>query len=71
MDQHLVWLLILLVVGVVVSNLMVLKYTSKFKWPTNTDNDKDNENSTDKKTPDDETSSGAKNNEHSKSDRSP
>lgn len=65
MDQHLVWLLILLVIGVVVSNLMVLKYTSKFKWPTNKDS------STDKKTPDNETSSGAKNNEHSKSDRSP
>ena len=69
MDQHLVWLLILLVVGVVVSNLMVLKYTSKFKWPTNKDTNKDS--STDKKTPDNETSSGAKNNEHSKSDRSP
>lgn len=45
MDQHLVWLLILLVVGVVVSNLMVLKYTSKFKWPS-------------KQTPDEKSSSG-------------
>lgn len=34
MDQSLVWLLILLVIGVIVSNLMVLKYTSKFKWPS-------------------------------------
>lgn len=33
MDDYLVWLIILLVVGVVVSNLMVLKYTAKFKWP--------------------------------------
>ena len=45
MDKHLVWLLILLVLGVVVSNLMVLKYTSKFKWPTT-------------KKPDDDKSSG-------------
>jgi|GEM_PF-509076 hypothetical protein len=68
MDQHLVWLLILLVIGVVVSNLMVLKYTSKFKWPTNKDTNKDS--STDKKTPDNETSSGAENNKPSASDRS-
>lgn len=33
MDEHLVWLLILLVLGVVISNIMVLKYTAKFKWP--------------------------------------
>lgn len=37
MDQHMVWLIILLVVGVVVSNLMVLKYSAKFKWPSKTD----------------------------------
>ena len=59
MDQHLVWLLILLVVGVIVSNLMVLKYTSKFKWPTKDTTEKD------KKTPNDKTSSGA---DHSKED---
>jgi len=33
MDEHLVWLLIALVIGVIVSNLMVLKYSAKFKWP--------------------------------------
>ena len=49
MDQHLVWLIILLVVGVIVSNLMVLKYTSKFKWPTPKDDSYKNE-----KTPDDD-----------------
>ena len=45
MDDYLVWLIILLVVGVVVSNLMVLKYTAKFKWPgtksSNTEDDSD------------------------------
>lgn len=33
MDEYLVWLLILLVLGVIISNIMVLKYTAKFKWP--------------------------------------
>ncbi|RUO81461.1 DUF2897 domain-containing protein [Idiomarina tyrosinivorans] len=33
MDRYLVWLLVALVVGVVVSNIMVLKYAAKFKWP--------------------------------------
>lgn len=33
MDKHLVWLLIALVIGIIVSNLMVLKYSAKFKWP--------------------------------------
>ena len=33
MDKHLVWLLIALVLGVIISNIMVLKYTAKFKWP--------------------------------------
>lgn len=33
MDDYLVWLIILLVLGVVISNIMVLKYTAKFKWP--------------------------------------
>ena len=29
MDEYLVWLLILIEVGVVISNIMVLKYTGK------------------------------------------
>ncbi len=33
MDEYLVWLVILLVLGVIISNIMVLKYTTKFKWP--------------------------------------
>jgi len=49
MDQHLVWLIILLVVGVIASNLMVLKYTSRFKWPTPKDDNDRNE-----KTPDED-----------------
>lgn len=49
MDQHLVWLIILLVVGVIASNLMVLKYTSKFKWPTPKNDSNKNE-----KTPDED-----------------
>lgn len=50
MDDYLVWLIILLVVGVVVSNLMVLKYTAKVKWPgtkspeTENDSDQDTKN---------------------------
>ncbi|MDV6327101.1 DUF2897 family protein [Idiomarina sp. Sol25] len=50
MDGYLVWLIILLVVGVIVSNLMVLKYTAKFKWPdtksskTEDDSDQDTTN---------------------------
>ena len=56
MDQYTVWLLILLVVGVVVSNLMVLKYTSKFKWPTKNDSAQ-----RDEKIPDKQDSSGIDN----------
>ncbi|MCK7458385.1 DUF2897 family protein [Idiomarina aminovorans] len=33
MNEYLVWLLIALVLGVVISNVMVLKYTAKLKWP--------------------------------------
>ncbi|WP_278355983.1 DUF2897 family protein [Idiomarina abyssalis] len=47
MDEYLVWLLILLVLGVVISNIMVLKYTAKFKWPgtksSKTEDDSDQE----------------------------
>jgi len=42
MDQYMVWLIILLVIGVIVSNLMVLKYTSKFKCPSNKKPDEKN-----------------------------
>ena len=56
MDQYMVWLLILLVVGVVISNLMVLKYTSKFKWPTKNDTVE-----RDEKKPDKQDSSGIDN----------
>ncbi|MDV6314953.1 DUF2897 family protein [Idiomarina sp. HP20-50] len=50
MDEYLVWLIILLVVGVVVSNIMVLKYTAKFKWPgaksSKTEDDSDQDTDT-------------------------
>ncbi|OIN01982.1 DUF2897 domain-containing protein [Idiomarina sp. MD25a] len=42
MQDHWVWLIILLVVGVVLSNLMVLKYSSKFKWPAKKESPKEN-----------------------------
>ncbi|MAF76357.1 MAG: DUF2897 family protein [Pseudomonadota bacterium] len=42
MQEHWVWLIILLVLGVVVSNLMVLKYSSKLKWPTKNKPSKEN-----------------------------
>ena len=36
MDGYMVWLIILLVLGVVLSNLAVLKYSAKMKWPSKT-----------------------------------
>ncbi|PYE34523.1 hypothetical protein DFP83_102269 [Idiomarina fontislapidosi] len=42
MQEHWVWLIILLVIGVVLSNLMVLKYSNKFKWPTKKESSKEN-----------------------------
>lgn len=47
MDDYLVWLLILLVLGVVISNIMVLKYTAKFKWPSTKSSQKDDSDNPD------------------------
>lgn len=47
MDDYLVWLLILLVVGVVISNIMVLKYTTKFKGPSTKSSSKDDSDNSD------------------------
>ena len=49
MDDHLVWLLIALVIGVIVSNLMVLKYSAKFKWPGTKSSEKKDDSETDHK----------------------
>ncbi len=48
-----VWLIILLVVGVIMSNLAVLKYSAKFKMPQfKADSDKDKTQEKDNNTPD-------------------
>ncbi|WP_404399388.1 DUF2897 family protein [Idiomarina seosinensis] len=39
MSQGSVWLIILLIFGVIISNLMLLKYTSKFNWPRKKDSE--------------------------------
>lgn len=40
MQSEYVWLIILLVVGIVVSNLMALKYSSKLLWRAQQETDK-------------------------------